>query len=331
MSKYTTEVRYICEEYAGLDKSADYMDMNAVIAKARDKVFDFDFPIYDESYRSVLETKIIKHYYTREIGMETVSAWKRFLDMRLNEIMPYYNQLYKSATLEFNPLYDTDISTTGNRKNNGTEKNNSTSTTTNDLHNNTTAESTRTDNLHTGTTENATRTDNLHTGTTENATRTDDLANSSHSNSSENNRQRYSDTPQGSLENIETDAYLTNATLTDSAATVDSNGTNTGTVKNNRSEDVDNTGTVKNNRSEDVDNTGTVKYNNTSNSSNTGTVGNTGNANKDYTNTGEYIEHVIGKRGAESYASLLTQYRQTFINIDMMIIEELGDLFLNLW
>ena len=29
MSKYTTEVRFICETYAGLDESADYMGIDA--------------------------------------------------------------------------------------------------------------------------------------------------------------------------------------------------------------------------------------------------------------------------------------------------------------
>lgn len=60
-------------------------------------IFDFDYPIFDEDYRKVLEQKIINRYYFREIGLETPAQFKHFLKMRLNEIMPYYNQLYESV------------------------------------------------------------------------------------------------------------------------------------------------------------------------------------------------------------------------------------------
>ena len=40
MSKYTTEVRYICETYAGLDESVGYDHINEVIAAAQNQIFD---------------------------------------------------------------------------------------------------------------------------------------------------------------------------------------------------------------------------------------------------------------------------------------------------
>ena len=109
MSKYTTEVRFICETAAGLETSEGYLSVNQIIKAALPSVFDFDFPIFDETYRPLLETKILKHFYTREIGLETVGLWKLKLDTKLNEIMPFYNQLYKSELIEFNPLYDVDL------------------------------------------------------------------------------------------------------------------------------------------------------------------------------------------------------------------------------
>ena len=48
-------------------------------------------------------------------------------------------------------------------------------------------------------------------------------------------------------------------------------------------------------------------------------------------NTEDYLEHVSGKQGTTSYSKLLTEYRDTFLNIDMMVINELNDLFINLW
>lgn len=104
MSKYTTELRYICEYLAGKQESVGYTNVQEVINSAWEKIFDFDFPIFDENYKSVLCPKIIKAYYTREIGAETYGLWKLWLDARMNDIMPYYNQLYSSALLKFDPL-----------------------------------------------------------------------------------------------------------------------------------------------------------------------------------------------------------------------------------
>lgn len=165
MSMYTTELRYICESYAGLTESAGYNNIENVIKKALPKIFDFDFPIFDEDYRTVIETKIIKHYYTREISEETVGVWKLRLNTKMNEIMPYYNQLYKAWSVDFNPLYDTDITTEHTLDNESTQT--------------TTGKST----------------------------------------------DRFSDTPQGSLQNIENNTYLSNATIVDSNASGTSNST----------------------------------------------------------------------------------------------------------
>ena len=47
MSKYTTEVRFICENFAGLEKSISYKRTLEVIEKARPKIFSFKYPIFD--------------------------------------------------------------------------------------------------------------------------------------------------------------------------------------------------------------------------------------------------------------------------------------------
>lgn len=211
MSMYTTELRYICESYAGLTESAGYNNIENVIKKALPKIFDFDFPIFDEDYRAVIETKIIKHYYTREISEETVGLWKLRLNTKMNEIMPYYNQLYKAWSVDFNPLYDTDITTEHTLDNESTQTTSGKST------------------------------------------------------------DRFSDTPQGSLQNIENNTYLSNATIVDSNASGTSNSTD------------------------------------------------------------EYLEKITGKRGSMSYSKMLDEYRESLINIDLMIIVDLKDLFFKLW
>lgn len=123
MAKYTTELRSICEYYAGYLEGQNYDQVSVVIEKALPKLFDFSFPIFDESYRTVLETKIVKHFYTREIGAETVGRWKLFLEERLNLIMPYYDKLYESEKIKFDPMHNVDltrdhnIDTSGNSEN----------------------------------------------------------------------------------------------------------------------------------------------------------------------------------------------------------------------
>lgn len=62
------------------------------------------YPIFDEEYRPFLNQKIIEHFYYREIGQETPDRFSFFLARKMNEIMPYYNQLYQSELLQFDPL-----------------------------------------------------------------------------------------------------------------------------------------------------------------------------------------------------------------------------------
>lgn len=122
MSKYTTEVRFICEQKCLQEESLGFNSVDEVVANSWKKIFTTKCAFFDEDYRSVLCQKILKHYYTREIGFETAGLWMLWMNRRLEEIMPYYNQLYKSAQLEFNPLHDVDYYREGNRQNDGTSE-----------------------------------------------------------------------------------------------------------------------------------------------------------------------------------------------------------------
>lgn len=135
MSQYTTEIRFICETLADLDESQGYTNVDEIIHKAAPKIFDFDFPIFDESYRVELETKILKHFYTREIGAETVGLFKLWLNTTMNEIMPEMNQYYKSTLFEYNPLYATDIHTERARTTSGENENTTTGSSANETQN----------------------------------------------------------------------------------------------------------------------------------------------------------------------------------------------------
>ena len=57
-----------------------------------DNNFDFkmiSYPIFDENYRNTLNQNILYHYYENEIGFETASLFRFYLNQKLNEIMPY--------------------------------------------------------------------------------------------------------------------------------------------------------------------------------------------------------------------------------------------------
>lgn len=247
MSKYTTQVRFICESKSELNESMGSFSVDEIISKSWDKIFTTKVTFFDENYRKIICSKILKHFYLREIGAETFGVWQLWMNTKLEEIMPYYNQLYESCNLKFNPFHDVDLTRThdgkGNTVSNGDNRTFSNSSVSGN-----------------GTTQ--------YNGT---------------------KRDLYSDTPQGALTGVENETYLTNA-----RKNIDENTTATNTITN--------------------------------------TSNNETNTNKTEANTtDEYIEKITGKQGSKDYSSLLKEYRETFLNIDMMIIEEFNDLFLNLW
>lgn len=259
MSRYTTQVRHICETASGLTESVGFDNIPDVIQKAIPNVFNFTFPIFDEAYRVPLETKILTHFYTRMIGLETVGLWKLKLYTKLNEIMPYYNQLYKSELIKFNPMYDVDLTRAHNRGTKG--------------------------NAGRDVTDKRDTTNNDHTTTTGNTNNTNTVA----------GKQFTSDTPQGSLTDLETGKYMTQ-----------------GNINNDTTTNVGRADTTINGISDSMVNGTTKELSN-------------------FTNTEDYLESVQGKQGTTSYSDMLLKFRETFLNIDMLIIDELEELFFGLW
>ena len=63
-----------------------------------------EYPIFDENYREVLNSKILNHYFMNEIGLETPALFNHYLDTTMKEIMPYYNILYEKQLRLLNKL-----------------------------------------------------------------------------------------------------------------------------------------------------------------------------------------------------------------------------------
>lgn len=233
MSRYTIELRYLIEGNYDLGLK--------------------DYPIFDESYREQLNNKIIQHYYFREIGFETEALFKNRLNQKMNEIMPYYNQMYESSKLKIDPLSTIDLEEVFSRKSKTTgEGTSSTSGTGNNTNN-------------------------------FNSTDTTDYGKIS----------KFSDIAQAQTtpNEILNDRYLTSATVDDGQDKNTNTGTNTSLTESTTS------GTSTDKRNLDEDTTLTRKGNN----------------------------------GTASESELLNMYRETFLNIDMMVIDELSELFLGIW
>jgi hypothetical protein len=68
------------------------------------KLFDFDYQFDDQTFKAQLEQTITDYFYDYEIGHETPDMFKRKFKARWQRIMPYYNKLYNSTLLDYNPL-----------------------------------------------------------------------------------------------------------------------------------------------------------------------------------------------------------------------------------
>ena len=317
MSKYTTEVRYICENAAGLTESAGFNSIDSILTEAAPVVFNFDFPIWDETYRLTLEKKILRHYYTREISAETVGLWKLWLEDRLNIIMPYYNKLYETTVYEFNPLYNVDYRTSGSGASNGSGYEEVSNTESEQVDNQTSRN---------GSAYNERENVNSTSGT-RNATNEESNSNISSGSRTENDKDwnLYSDTPQGGIDGIDdtTNIYLTNATKVTRDNNASENGSTCAESQGKNDQNWSENTSDNEARSNIYSESGAGSQNRSGSSSRSGS--------NIVSNTNEYIDHVIGKIGGGSYASLIAEFRNTLLNIDEMIIEELSDLFFTLW
>lgn len=76
-------------------------------------IFNDWWETYIPEHKKELETKIIRHYYFERIGVETPDQFIWRINEHLARIMPYYNQLYASELIKFNPLLNHSIASSG--------------------------------------------------------------------------------------------------------------------------------------------------------------------------------------------------------------------------
>ena len=193
-------------------------------------LFNFNYPIFNEEYRPILEDKITRHFYFREIGFETVGRFLFELETKLNEIMPFYNKMYESTLLEFDPLLNYQVKETYEKKVSGNTQGNANSTSSG-------SQNEKTNNL-------------------------------------------FSDTPQGRVD-FNTSSHVTTMAQDVGSSTSSNESIITQSQSNNDRE--------------------------------------------------EFVRTMEGNIGVQTFSQLVNDYRKTFLNVDMMVIDELNELFMRVY
>ena len=262
MAMFTTTIQTILKNFS------ESHEINQQIDDGKSHVFDDSWKIVDDDYTNVLQTKILRHYYMREIGFETPSLFILKLNTELSEIAPKYTMLYNALnSFKDNPLGNIDVTESQTETGTGKSVTNST-----------------------GTTEGTSNTKTSSTSTgKQNST----------GNGNSDAWQTSNDTPQGGLNGLETNKYLSSAvhnkSTTEQANNSSSNATSTG--------------------KED----GTS---NTKSSSESNAMTNT---------TSEYVKKIIGKNSGSDSIDTFQKLYTNYLNIDRMLLDELEPLFMGLW
>jgi len=303
MSKYTTEVRYICESKSGftaqqlLESTPQY-----IVQAARNAIFDPNIIVGSEEYSNRIKETILLHYYTREICEETFALWKLRMNNRLREKRDYYTALYetieKQAYIGEHPFEDVNVSTDRHEDN----KEDSAG-----------GESIKRIDDYAGTDDNSSTQSVKHSDSD-----VETLAYGKKTTSSRTDYNLHSDTPEGSIDginavihNLEGSGFLSDAqkNTSDSSETLSQSDVTT------------------------------TEYGHKIDSNAKSTKGKAShsdsNADRSYADTtsGERKaeETIRGKRSSVSMAVMLKQYREEIINLDEMIVNDFKDLFMQIW
>lgn len=134
MATFTLELRQVLESLYGttMDEDDYQIERAPIISNGQTygtlPVLDdyaplglADYPIFDENYRPILNGKIIEEYYYREIGVETIEMFVWRMRAKMNQIMPYYNQLYETLKINYSALDTMRIQSVGSNKAEGQE------------------------------------------------------------------------------------------------------------------------------------------------------------------------------------------------------------------
>lgn len=306
MGKYTIQVRTIVENfYYEIHPELSVEQVKATNPKVMTDavwfdIFDFDFPMYSGTTKQVLCSLILRHYYMREIGLETFPLWKLQLETRMNEIMPYYVQLADATITLQEAFQNRNVKEDTVRAGTGRE----------DIE--------RSDNGESSDTLNSSQdgtADRESSGkTTASGSTKVEGSNTSNTNVENNTQKLISDTPQDGLQNVLNGTYL-------SQADIGKENGNTGNTSSGESTET----RTQNGTEEGKD---LLTTNQTTNQTKVGTESRNGKENRDKEYNESVGRTVVGFDGDK--VDTLMKYRETLLQIPRMIIRDLNDLFISI-
>lgn len=204
MAEYTIELRHVLE--------------------CGHKIFDFPYQIYDEEKRAELEKAFIQHFYFREICTPSIDRFKWFLRDKFSTVFPYYNELMRTATIEYDVENPYNLTETYTRKSDSLGKASGVSSTVGRTEDESSTNGTQ---EHTGERSETGKQETSRNGSGTTSENVDEHIETSNAGNSSNEYgktvttkdvKKFLDTPQGavSLDNIN---YLTNLTDTENTQT----------------------------------------------------------------------------------------------------------------
>lgn len=289
-------------------------------------LFDFDYPFFDETKRKDFERKWVRRFYMTEVGFETIELFKFYLENWMNEKMPYYNQMFKSELLEFDPLRNFEIDKKKDHSKDGTSRLDTNEDGKFETH---TANDNETHVVGTGSMTSDGTVDSNGT------TKLDETGTKKGNNKNESTGNNFART----LESDTPDKRIAITTEDGQGVIEYASKINEVTGKNNDTENITiDENTTKNSNGNTTDNTTTHDEANTKSATDseshdvgkaTGTNNATGFKDGKTHENGNQNEHQIGKYGTETYSEMLMKYRETFLRIESEIYEECRkDLFM---
>ena len=275
MAQYTITTLSILKSLSkvklDLDYDTEFDSVDDFVHETCDLLFD-NYPIFDEAYRHRLNYKIASHFLFEETNVTPYQRWRYMLNRKMKEIMPYYNELYKSTLFEFDPLGDTDIVETIIR--------------------------------------------DLETDTDTSVERGQSIENERQTDSSRNTQtDSHSQATENTITDSDTETWDAETPFNQSDAKGYANKVS------GEKTDQDNTSTMSGTQSDEV----------------VSSIGETSSASEqlqaqsetkqDTDSHEETLRTLKGKRSGISFNTLLKEYRDNLLNVDMMIIDELEVLF----
>lgn len=294
------------------------------IHKSGLKIFNFDYDFYDPSKKSEFEQKFINHFYFREIGVETVGRFQHYLKCKCDEVLPYYNLLFKTA------LYEYDVKNNYNLTETFTKTSTNARTATENVNQNGTANNTET------ATANKTNTLNSTTDHTENneVNRTEEVNESGKldktSTSDIDGKKVESDTPPGllSMADIKNNVYASRAEIEDTTNKIVDEQTNSADKTSNSNDSTLIDAFDKVNATSTDTQTGTTINNGTSTAATNAT------RNENDNNTETYTLERVGDIGVDTTPDKLKKHieiQKIFTTIYTQFFDQCEDLFMQLY